>query len=393
VPDLLSHLVLLLADPEGKLDDPMDVDDLLPLLKSLVDLIRPKADDAPDALMNALELLAQCHQANKDYKSAAYTLSSFKFDEFKAKSSATAEQRAKWFVRTAEFFLQVGESGLASQQIKRAHTLMQEVSKLTSPSAVELVLRFKTSYARILDSERRFIEAALRYMELSQSTAATVSDAGRMQSLEYAVSCAVLSKAGPQRSRVLAMLYSDERAKQLPNFHMLEKVFRERIISASEVTAFEQLLQEHQKADTGSGRTVLQNSTIEHNLLAASKIYQNIRFDQLGALLGIHANEAEQLAGSMIEQGRMKATIDQVEGLLEFQVSDVTSFSHVRARARLLAWAGPSLILSVCCSLCSLCQSGGEELASWDEGIGAVCLSVNKILDTISRAHPGRYEV
>jgi len=356
VPDLLNHLILLLSDPEGALEDPMDVDDLLPLMKSLVDLIRPKAEDVPDALMNALELLAQCHQANKDYKAAAYTLSSFKFDDFKSKCSASAEHRAKWFVRTAEFFLQEGESGLASQQIKRAHTLISEVGKLATPSAVELVLRFKTCYARILDSERRFIEAALRYMELSQSTAASVSDAGRMQSLEYAVSCAILAKAGPQRSRVLAMLYSDERSKQLPNFAMLEKVFRERIISAAEVQAFEQLLQEHQKADTGSGRTVLQNATIEHNMLAASRLYQNIRFDQLGVLLGIAAAEAEQLAGSMIEQGRMKATIDQVEALLEF-------------------------------------QSGGDELGVWDEGIGAVCLAINRVLDEINRVHPGKYEV
>lgn len=33
--------------------------------------------------MNALDLLAKCHQASGDYKSAAYTLSSFKFDDFK----------------------------------------------------------------------------------------------------------------------------------------------------------------------------------------------------------------------------------------------------------------------------------------------------------------------
>lgn len=34
--------------------------------------------------MNSVDLLAKCHQANGDYKSAAYTLSSFKFDDFKS---------------------------------------------------------------------------------------------------------------------------------------------------------------------------------------------------------------------------------------------------------------------------------------------------------------------
>ena len=319
VPDIFQHILLLLADPEGKNEDPMDVDDMLPLLKSFSELIRPKAEDMPDALMNTLDLLAKCHQANGDFKSAAYTLSSFKFDDYKNKSSADVSKRVGWYVNTAEFFLAIQESGMASQQIKRAHALISELSKVPGRNSAALILRFKTCYARILDSERKFHEAALRYMELSQSTFDAVKDTDRIQSLEYAVSCAILAKAGAPRSRVLALLYSDERSRHLQNYGMLEKMFKDRIISNEEVVAFEKILGEHQKAATSSSRTVLQNSVIEHNLLAASKIYQNIRFDQLGTLLGIDAAEAEKLASSMIEQQRLKATIDQVESLLEFQ--------------------------------------------------------------------------
>jgi hypothetical protein len=58
----------------------------------------------------------------------------------------------------------------------------------------------------------------------------------------------------------------------------------------------------------------------------------------------------------MIEQSRLKATIDQVESLIEF-------------------------------------QAGGDELGAWDEGIGSVCLAVNKLLDEINRKHQGKYEV
>ena len=36
---------------------------------------------------------------------------------------------------------------------------------------VELELQYKTSYARILDAKRRFLEAATRYYELSQTSA------------------------------------------------------------------------------------------------------------------------------------------------------------------------------------------------------------------------------
>lgn len=50
---------------------------------------------------------------------------------------------------------------------------------------------------------------------------------------------------------------------------------------------FESLLQPHQKAITADGSTILDHAVVEHNLLAASKLYNNITFDGLGALLEI----------------------------------------------------------------------------------------------------------
>eukprot|EP00951_Prasinocladus_malaysianus_P046259 scaffold633740_cov55-Prasinocladus_malaysianus.AAC.1 len=46
--------------------------------------------------------------------------------------------------------------------IKKAHVLM---SSCTDPATT---LQYKVCYARILDSKRRFLEAATRYYELSQ---------------------------------------------------------------------------------------------------------------------------------------------------------------------------------------------------------------------------------
>ena len=44
------------------------------------------------------------------------------------------------------------------------------------------------------------------------------------QSLTASVACSILAAAGPQRSRVLATLYKDERTASLPMFPILEKV-------------------------------------------------------------------------------------------------------------------------------------------------------------------------
>lgn len=67
-------------------------------------------------------------------------------------------------------------------------------------------------YARILDSKRKFLEAALRYYELSQLEkreigGRRVDEDELQQALSAAVTCTILAAAGPQRSRVLATLY------------------------------------------------------------------------------------------------------------------------------------------------------------------------------------------
>lgn len=52
---------------------------------------------------------------------------------------------------------------------------------------------------------------------------------------------------------------------------------------------------------------------------ACGRLYDNIRIEELGHLLGIEARRAEKMAARMITEGRLQASIDQVEGLLEFE--------------------------------------------------------------------------
>ena len=161
------------------------------------------------------------------------------------------------------------------------------------------------------------------------------------------MTCAILAPAGPNRSRVLASLCRDERTQELPAFRIMEKMFRDRILRSSEVKEFEGTLKPHQLAKieisnndrlaasvvadeeeandpTVSTRkgpsTVLDRAVMEHNLLASSKVYNNITFRGLGALLDVTPGAAENMARKMIEQGRLKGTIDQVEKLISFEV-------------------------------------------------------------------------
>ena len=58
---------------------------------------------------------------------------------------------------------------------------------------------------------------------------------------------------------------------------------------------------------------------VEHNLLAASRIYNNISFEELGGLLDISAEEAEKIASKMIGEGNMTGSIDQIDRLIYFK--------------------------------------------------------------------------
>lgn len=116
-------------------------------------------------------------------------------------------------------------------------------------------------------------------------------------------------------------------------------MYLDQIIRRSDLKDFEALLQPHQKvyksithksksillflfllqASTLDGSSILDRAVFEHNLLSASKLYNNIKFDELGALLEISAAKAEKIASQMISEGRMNGDIDQIDHIVHFE--------------------------------------------------------------------------
>jgi len=163
----------------------------------------------------------------------------------------------------------------------------------------------------------------------------------------------VLAEAGPKRSRILATLYKDERSTKLPLFSMLEKSFLDRIIRKDEVSLFEKELKPHQKGRTLDGfYSLLEWAVVQHNLLAASKLYNNIGFAALGGLLGITALEAEQTASKMIAEERLRGRIDQIEKIIYFDDAEAS------------------------------------QLNLWDKHIQTCCDAVNAISEQLAIKHP-----
>lgn len=82
---------------------------------------------------------------------------------------------------------------------------------------------------------------------------------------------------------------------------------------------FETTLHPHQKIVDTDGASILQRSVVEHNMFAASKLYANISFENLGDLLGIPSQKAEVIATEMIATQRLHGTIDQMEKTVYFE--------------------------------------------------------------------------
>lgn len=284
--------------------------------------------------VNALRFqLADLLEAEEEWTEAARVLMGISLDS--GSRSLPDDEKFRIYIRIIRLLLEDEDSVQAETYYNRAASLSN------STADRETLLQFKLCQARINDYSRKFLEAAMRYHELSW--AADIDEEERKELLSSAVTCAVLAPAGPNRSRVLASLYRDERSSELQTYNILSKMFLDHILRPSEIKSFEQTLKPHQLARiaissndrlastvddeessltntskrTGPS-TVLDRAVMEHNLLASSKIYNNITFRGLGALLDLLPGAAETMARKMIEQGRLKGSIDQVDKLIWF---------------------------------------------------------------------------
>lgn len=302
--------------------------------------MQPRVLSFEDQVATLRQHLALVYEKEHNWRQAASILIGIKFD---GQKKYTAEYKMETYLKIARLYLEDDDPVEAETYINRSGLLQNEVKN------EKLHILFKVCYARVQDYRRKFVDAAQRYIEISFKSIVDASE--RLEALKMAIACAILAGAGQQRSRILATLYKDERSQQLSSFPILEKMYLERIIKRDEqLKQFESSLLAHQKALTSENITILERAVIEHNLLSASKLYVNISFDELGALLGVSAENAEKFASQMISEERMDGSIDQLARFVHFETS--------------------------------------SQISQWDNQIKQVCTQVNDILNKIGTSHP-----
>lgn len=68
----------------------------------------------------------------------------------------------------------------------------------------------------------------------------------------------------------------------------------------------------------GDGLSIVERGVVEHNMIAVSILYRSIYVKELANILGVDVRKAEKIASSMIMEGSLHGSIDQIDGLLEF---------------------------------------------------------------------------
>jgi COP9 signalosome complex subunit 4 len=99
-------------------------------------------------------------------------------------------------------------------------------------------------------------------------------------------------------------------------------MYKNQVLGKEELIKYESSLQPHQRAIMGDGLTIMERGVVEHNMIAVSKIYRSIYVSELALVLGVSAGKAEKIAASMIMEGSLAGSIDQVDGLVEFEPED-----------------------------------------------------------------------
>lgn len=286
-------------------------DPLLDVGNYVLDLIGPKVKSFEEEDAKIREHVAEVLTAKRDFYSAARTLAAINL-ESSTRTVAVAEKAVK-YVQIAELFLEADDAVSAESFIGRASMIIHLVTD------VPLTLRHRVCYARVLDSRREFLQAARSYFALSQEGSKGVAESDLLQLLLCASTCTILASAGPQRARLLASLFKDERTQHLEHYEMLQKIYAGHLLRKTEVQKFANSLLPHQQAKLSSGLTVLEKAVIEHNIVAISKLYISISFEEMGALLEITPQRAEQIIANMVAETRISAALDQVNAVVEFE--------------------------------------------------------------------------
>jgi len=259
-------------------------------------------------LAKTKENLADVYAARGDYYRAARTLAEVNFESPNMKY--TKEEKIEKYVLISEYYFEAGDTTMAETYVRKCGPFVDDnVSR-------ELRLRYEVAFARSMDNNRKFLQAAQKYQWLASQPG--IEDKDLMALLNDAIVCVTLGPAGPQKARIIGTLIKDERSKRNPHYDLLNKMYLDKIVYRKDTLELEKTLKTHQNVVIWEKFTVLQKAVIEHNIIAVSKLYENISVISLAKVLELSDYQCEKLLQTMVGEKRLTAILDQVSGYIDF---------------------------------------------------------------------------
>ncbi|KAJ9627280.1 hypothetical protein H2203_003742 [Taxawa tesnikishii (nom. ined.)] len=347
----------LLANFVERLRQVPDPDVRIEVGTHTVGALQPKVVSYEEQDTQVKFMLADAYEENEDYIDSAKVLQTITLDS--SQRAISPDDKARVWIRITRCYLEVDDPTNAVTYLNRIKNVIFSVTDQATR------LQFQLSQARISDSQRNFLDASSSYLNISNEPDIDEESVSKPSAPPSPVPCS----PPPDPS-----VRDNERAAQVEEHGILEKIFLDRLLKPAEVKAFEEKLQAHQKALTSDGSTVLEKAVLEHNLLAASRLYGNISTQGLGNLLGVNADKAEEYAALMMEQGRLVGYIDQIDGLIFFERQ-----GEAQAEGQLKqAGAGVGAV-------------GSKELRMWDANVQGLAEEVERVTTMIQNEHPEFY--
>lgn len=246
--------------------------------------------------------LAEIAQAEEAFGKAAGILGRVQMDG----AGFTDAMRFEQCVCMAEYLLEDKNGAQALKQIAKAPNDADVDS--------ELLLRHKASYARVMDSLRRYTEAGTKYLELSCSP---IPEYDQLESLRKALCAALVSKPGIDRQRLLDRLNKDPRSIQITGSHILDRLCSHRLVSPLQCTYLHELVPASMAAPV-HGSSPVSRGILEHNVQCIARRYDMIGYSRLASLLDVHRDHIEGLVRSMVDQNQLQASLDGVTDTVYF---------------------------------------------------------------------------
>ena len=216
-----------------------------------------------------------------------------------------------------EYYLKIGELYLRGKSIHQANSMLNNAynHRFTQTSPKPLLDRYDKLKAEIQVENQAFDAAADLFYQMSQ----TLNDKNeRVTALKRAIIFAIVSLPGPKRDAIFHKISIDENAQILPIFQHFDRLNRRQIITGQEI----ETLWKEISTEKSIKKEDFENNMRLHNMTQIAYLYSVISFDRLAQIAGISPEEAETIVEEMIQNGRLKAKIDQPNKMIVYTRDD-----------------------------------------------------------------------